>query len=41
MHTQVAPSGKHKYNLRLAFCLFFQISGILLLFHTRVWSKYW
>jgi len=36
MHMQVAPSGEHKYNLRLTFCLpvrnrlFFQIYGILL-----------
>jgi len=38
MHTQVALSNKHKYNLRLTFRssvsdrLFFQISGILLPF---------
>jgi len=38
MHKQVAPTGEHKYNLRLTFCLpvgdrlFFQISGILLLY---------
>jgi len=42
MHTQVAPSGEHKYNLRLTFRLlvgdrlFLQISGILLLFYTHV-----